>query len=281
MVLGERPSLNLRVQDAGLTAQAGGLIREGRRSAPFVFCGGLRSGCRSCDVGLSVASEHALLRHLTTGLAFVALAACVGAGAAHAQDANSGFLRDYSRLKAEKDAAGIERRVWVSPGFSAEPIRRVILERVEFHPAPGATEQVPAQALDEIRDYLDASLRRAVGDVLPLTERPGPDVVRIRVGVTATAVQPGLKPYQLIPVALVFTAVKAAAGKTVHEARLAVETEITDSATGETLVQMVRDAIGVELKPGEQLSLPMLKPRIDDWAQSVRQSLAARMGASR
>ncbi|HET9701396.1 MAG TPA: DUF3313 domain-containing protein [Burkholderiales bacterium] len=224
-----------------------------------------------------------MLRRMTTGLAFVALAACAGAsaGAAHAQDANSGFLRDYSRLKSEKDATGIERRVWVRPGFSAEQVRRVILERVEFHPAPGATEQVPALALDEIRDYLDASLRRAVGEVLPLTDRPGPDVVRIRVGVTATAVQPGLKPYQLIPVALVFTAVKAAAGKAGHEARLAVETEITDSASGETLVQMVRDAIGVELKPGEQLTLPMLMPRIDDWAQSVRQSLAARVGGPR
>lgn len=221
-----------------------------------------------------------MIRPVAHKLGIVALAIALGAAsasAARAQDRNSGFLQDYSRLQPEKDASGIERRVWVSPGFAADRARMVILDRVEFHPAPGASEQVPALALDQIGDYLDASLRQAVGSVLALTDKPGPGVVRVRVGVTATAVQPGLKPYQLIPVALVFTAVKAAAGKTSHEARLAVETEITDSASGETLALVVRTAKGFEVNSGEVLTLDAVKPRIDDWAESVRQFLVAKV----
>lgn len=70
---------------------------------------------------------------------------------------------------------------------------------------------------------------------------------------------------------------KDAAGKSKHDVKLEVEWEITDGGGGEALALVVRDARGFELTSGEKLNLAMVKPRIDDWAESVRQSLAARM----
>jgi hypothetical protein len=93
--------------------------------------------------------------------------------------------------------------------------------------------------------------------------------------VTAVAVSAELEPYQLVPVALVIAAAKAATSHVRSEARLAVESELTDSVSGEPLAPMVRGAKGIEIE--EMLTLDLAKPRIDGWAKSVQESLSARL----
>jgi hypothetical protein len=218
-----------------------------------------------------------MFRSLARSLGVMALGITIGAGLSTGANADSGFLKDYSQLKTEKDPLGVERRIWVSPGFTGDKYQEVLIEKVVFYPEAKSSDQVPSKSLTEIRDYIDASLRKAVGSVLPLADKPGPGVARLRVAITAASVDTGLKPYQLVPVALVFTAAKEATGTAKHDVKLAVESEITDSTSSAPLARVVRDAKGIEVKGDEKLTLGMAKPKIDEWAESVRESLAARL----
>jgi len=209
------------------------------------------------------------------------LAVIIGAGLtanAAAQGKGSGFLKDYSQLKTEKDPLGIERRIWTSPKFTRETYQKVLIERVTFYPAPQPSEKVSTGTLNELRDYSDAAIRKAIASVVPLADAPGPGVVRVRIALTAAAVEGGqLKPYQLIPIALVLTAATEAAGEGRRDVRLAVETEFTDSVSGEQLLRVVREAQGVQVKSNQKLTLEVAKPQIDKWAESARQSFEARL----
>jgi hypothetical protein len=95
---------------------------------------------------------------------------------------------------------------------------------------------------------------------------------------TAVAVEGfKLKPYQLVPVALVFTGAKEATGQSKRDVRLFVEAEITDSVSGEPLARFVREAKGIQVASDGKLTLKDAKPQIDKWAQAVQQFLAARL----
>jgi len=76
---------------------------------------------------------------------------------------------------------------------------------------------------------------------------------------------------------MVVTAARKAASGPQHDVKLALEMDVTDSASGEPLARAVRPAKGVEVEGGQQLTLALAKPRIDQWAESVRASIAVRM----
>ena len=222
-----------------------------------------------------------MFRPATRGIGVTILAAVLASGLsvdAGAQAKESGLLKDYSQLKTEKDPLGIERRIWVSPKLTREAYQKVLIERITFYPAPQPSEKVSMGTLNDLRDYGEAELRKAVASVVPLADKPGPGVLRVRMAVTAVAVEGAkLKPYQLFPIALVITGAAEAAGEGRRDVKLAVESEITDSVSGEPLARVVRDAQGVHVKSNEKLTLQAAKPQIDKWAESTREALAARL----
>lgn len=194
-----------------------------------------------------------------------------------AQGSESGFLKDYSRLQVQKDPLGVERRVWFSPKFTRGNYQKVLIDPVSFYPKPEPTEEVSKGTLDDIRGYADSGLRKALGGVVALADAPGPGVVRLRVAFTAASVDTSLKPYQLLPVGMLFTAAQSAAGASKHDVRLAVESEVTDSVTGEVLGLAVREAKGIELGSGEKLTLDKARPQLDKWLEAGRQVIEMRM----
>lgn len=197
-----------------------------------------------------------------------------------AQQKDSGFLKDYSQLKIERDSLGVERRIWVSPKFTQANYQKVLLEPISFYPAPEPSGKVSKGALSDIRNYMDSAMRKALAGVVPLSDAPGPGVARIRVAITAAGVEGvKLKAYQLVPVALAATAAKEASGNSNRDVDLFVESEVTDSVTGEPLALVVRAAQGVQIKSNEQLTLQKAKPHIDKWAEAVRQYFAGRLSA--
>ena len=93
-----------------------------------------------------------------------------------------------------------------SPKFTSANYQHVLLDPVDFYPAPQPSETVPESTLVELRTYIDLAMRRAFTSVTQPSTAPGPGVARIRVAITAVGREGGLKAYQLIPAALVFTA---------------------------------------------------------------------------
>lgn len=210
------------------------------------------------------------------GVVFLAL--ILGACATGPEVEGSGFLRDYSSLQESKDAQGKTIRAWVSPKLTPANYDAVLVEPLVFYPEPRPSEQVSAEALQQILAYSNDILKRSLSERFKVVDRAGPGVLRIRAAFTGVVAQgEGLKPYQYVPIAFVVTMAARAATGTPQRAFILVETEGTDSVTGELLGQRIRVGTGERLaKVGDQrvITLDTLKPLLDELAAGAFPELA-------
>lgn len=185
----------------------------------------------------------------------------------------SGFLKDYSQLKEEKDADGKPVMRYLSPKLSSGAYSKVMIDRVDFYPAPRPDKNVDSATLHQISAYLDKALRQKIGEKTTVVDAAGPDVVRMRVAITAVAAETAaLKGYQYIPIALIVQGAKSAAGTRAKEAELYAEMEMLDSQSGERIGAVVKKGTGTEVKEGKEkgekkVALDNLKPVLDNWAK--------------
>lgn len=186
----------------------------------------------------------------------------------------SGFLKDYSQLKEEEDAGGKPVMRYLGPKLTAGAYRQVMLDRVDYYPEPRPDAEVDAATLEQIRGYLDRTLRQKIGEKVPVVDRAGPGVVRLRLAITAVAAETrGLKPRP--PIGMLIQGIKAAAGTgpLARDAELYAELEVLDSQSNERIGAVVKKGIGTELKAAEggkgekKVVLDNLKPVLDDWAK--------------
>ena len=214
---------------------------------------------------------------VATFLLGVCLAGIPAAGAA-AEDKDSGFLRDYSRLEETRDTAGTTVRGWASPQFTPDNYNAIILDPLTFYPEPRPTERVSAQALSDILAYSNDALKRSLHNRFKVVNTPGPGVARIRAAISSVAAKDeGLKPYQLIPLAFIVTTAKRAASGTPQRAFIIVETEVADSETGNLLGSKVKVGTGeklAEISQTDPITLEMLKPLLDELATNALPELS-------
>ena len=195
----------------------------------------------------------------------------LGGGAAKAMDKEdqSGFLQDYSELQKTKDTAGSPLYRYISPQLGSGIYKKIIVEPIQYFPEPQPTENVTAKTLDDIKSYFDQQLKVEIGKRKQIVDEPGEGVIRFRTAITGVGKKAeNLKPRQFIPVALVITGTRAAAGQHPHEAKLFLEAEITDSVSGERLGLAVRSGTGervAKIQEGHDINLDALKPLIDQW----------------
>ena len=77
--------------------------------------------------------------------------------------------------------------------------------------------------------------------------------------------------------ALVVQGAEAATGKRKRNVVLAIESLVTDSVTNEVLSEAVRNVRGVTLPDSKaQLTLDVVKSRIDEWAAAMAQMVQRR-----
>lgn len=191
----------------------------------------------------------------------------------------SGFLQDYSQMNIEEDANGVQVLRFVSPTLKSQGYNKVLIEPIQYYPEPKETEEVTAETLDQIKAYIDEAMRREIGQIAKIVDKPGDGVARMRVALTAVGADAeGLKPRQFIPVALVLTGARAAAGHHPHNASLFLEAELTDSVNGGRLAIAIRGGKGDRLQSartsGSPVTLTSVKPLIDGWAKAYAKFLA-------
>jgi len=201
---------------------------------------------------------------------------CVAQGAPSAAS-ESGFLRDYSSLQQTTDAAGTPVRSWVSSKLSPANYNAILLDPLVFYPEPRPTDQVSAEELRKMLAYSNAALRRPLSQRFRVVDRAGKGVVRVRIAFSGIAVQgEGLRPFQYIPIAFVATmAARTATGGSPQRAFILVETEATDSVTGEFLGERVRAATGERLPVGQKvITADSVKPLLEELAAHAFPELA-------
>lgn len=217
------------------------------------------------------------MNRTTRWMSIAALAAAV-VGCASQETTKSdvpGFLGDYSMLKDEKDAAGEPVKRYLSPKFAPGAYQKLLLDAVQFYPAPQTSEYVDMKTYNDVRNYVEAQMRSKLAAKVPLATTPGPGVVRVRTAITSVAAEsPGLKPYEVLPIGMAFSAIKGR-GK---DATLGLEVELLDSVTGERVGAAVRRGTGEHLGSDEKtLTLEHLKPLLDKWTDAGAQFAAEKL----
>jgi hypothetical protein len=189
-------------------------------------------------------------------------------------DEYSGFLSDYSQLKEAKSPSGVEVMRWVNPKLDVKRYTAAYIEPTQFYPKPQPTVKIPQNTLNGINAYYDQALKREVSKSLPLANGPGPGVLVIRAAITAVSSKTeGLKPYEIIPVALVAAAVSTASGIRDQETTLGTEAQFIDGGNNKVIAQVVRKGTGKELENSSQvMQASDVKNVIDGWASDLHQS---------
>lgn len=189
------------------------------------------------------------------------------------EDQYSGYLEDYSQLQNTRDTKGDAVLRYVSPRLTSQNYKKIMVDPVQYFPEPQATEKVSAEVLKQIKEYANYALRREIGKKIQVVDQPGPDTVRMKVALTAVGKSAeGLKPYQYVPVALVLTGARAAAGGHPEQATVFLEAEMTDSVNGDRLAIAVRSGTGERVAKvrdsGSPVTLDSVKPLLDMWAEA-------------
>lgn len=189
-------------------------------------------------------------------------------------DEYSGFLGDYSRLKEEKSPSGAEVMRWVDPKIDLAKYSSVYIEPTQLFPKPQPTVKIPAGTLAGITSYYDQALKREAGKSLPLATSPGRGVLVVRAAITAVSSKTeGLKPYEVIPIALVAAAVSTASGIRDQETTLGTEAVFLDGGNNAVIAQVVRKGTGKPLSNESQvMKADDVKGVIDGWAADLHQS---------
>ncbi|MEJ5862975.1 DUF3313 domain-containing protein [Pseudomonas farsensis] len=189
----------------------------------------------------------------------------------------SGFLKDYSRLKPAESVSGAPVMRWIDPDIKPGQYTKVFIEPSQFYPKPQPTEVISAQTLQEITRYFNEAMRRELGSVLTLAKQPGPNTIVVRPAITAVSTSnEGLRPYEVVPIALVAAAVNTAAGGRDQDVVIAVEAAFLDGSSQKVLAQVVRKGSGKELENDTQkLTLNDVKPVLDGWASDMRKSFVS------
>ncbi|ROL69508.1 hypothetical protein BK634_17365 [Pseudomonas chlororaphis] len=189
-------------------------------------------------------------------------------------DEYSGFLKDYSRLKEAKSPSGVEVMRWVDPKLNVKQFTSVYIEPTQFYPQPQPTAKIPQTTLSNITRYYDQALQRELSKSLPLATGPGPGVIVVRAAITAVSSKTeGLKPYEVIPIALVAAAVSTASGIRDQETTLATEAVFLNGGSNAVVAQVVRKGTGKPLENDTQvLKADDVKGVIDGWASDLHQS---------
>lgn len=213
-------------------------------------------------------------RIAVTGLLFSALLLGGCASQVTKPEQYSGFLSSYSQLQEATSPTGQPVMRWMAPGVKLENYRNVIVDSIGFYPAPSPSEQIGAPALADLQAYASQQIKAAFGrrfQVLEPGAQPGPQTLTLRAAITGVDTRAeGLKPYEVIPIALVAAAATTASGARDRTTELFVEAELLDSSTGKPVLQVVRKGYGKELEnTEEQVTLNTLKGVIDGIVRDI------------
>jgi len=186
-------------------------------------------------------------------------------------DQYSGFLKDYSQLKEEKSPSGAAVMRWIKPGIDVHQFSSVYVEPSQFYPKPQPTEKIPQQTLTGITQYYDQALKTQFSKALPLATSPGPGVLVVRPAITGVSAKTkGLRPYEVIPIALVAAGISTATGIRDQDTSVATEAAFIDGSSNQLVAEVVRKGAGADLENSSQvMQAKDARAVLDGWARDM------------
>lgn len=207
----------------------------------------------------------------------VALGACKstrGLGGAE----ESGFLRDYSDLKAGE--RGEAQLVYINPDVDWSKYNAVMIDSVTLW-RDAETSDVPAAEQQQLTDHLYAAIHKQLSQDYEIVDKPGPGVLRVRAAITeakganvAANVVTGVVP-QLRMASMV---VGLGTNTAVLVGKASLEGEVTDSVSGERLLAAVDQRAGTKWPTTLFSKWGDVEKNFDFWANRLRERLAELRG---
>ncbi|TQI06944.1 DUF3313 domain-containing protein [Pseudomonas aeruginosa] len=188
------------------------------------------------------------------------------------QEQYSGFLPSYDGLETVKTASGQKALRWVDPTFNVANYDKLIFQPLRFYPTPQTTDRIGQQTYDELLKYANTRLGEALSSRFQLVGfSSGPRTLEFRGAITGVSANTeGLKPYEVIPVALVLAGTMAATGERDQDTELYLEGELIDTSTGKAVLRVVRKGFGKTLSNDRQVvQFADLKPVVDELTNDV------------
>lgn len=186
--------------------------------------------------------------------------------------ARSGFLgQHYAQMQHTTSPSGEPVMRWVSPNLKRGAYHQIIVSPSQYYPEPKTSDKLYTATLTQILNYLDIDLNQNISAVMPVVTSASPQTLKLRVAITAVSAQPeGLKPYEVIPVALLAAGATYAAGTRDESVTINVEYEVTDATTGEVLAVGMRKGFGKPLEhKSDTVTLENLAPILDTWSDDA------------
>lgn len=173
---------------------------------------------------------------------------------------HTGFLSDYSKLKAESDVSFR----YIAPGNRLGSYSKFIIDPVIIHLHTGSKVKgkLKEEDLRDITNYMHEALQKAIEDRYEIVYRPGPGVARMRVAIT------DLKKSKIIQNILPIGKI---AGTGLGGASL--EGELIDSQTGEQIGALIESQIGKRLSLDGYSTWGDAKGVMNSWAKRFRARL--------
>lgn len=185
----------------------------------------------------------------------------------------SGFLNDYSGLAQTKSATGKEAMQWRKAGFKMADYGDILFQPAAFYPAPQPNERVSKETLQQILDYANKTIEPAMQYRVKQAQTPGSRTLQFKGAITGVGAEDqGLKPYEVIPIALVVASAQTASGHRTQNTAMFLESELLDAESGEVQMKVVRKVMGKTVNNEQQpVTFDDLKESIDDLAKDIRE----------
>ncbi len=188
------------------------------------------------------------------------------------QEQYSGFLPSYDGLQTVKTASGQKALRWVDPTFNVANYDKLVFQSLRFYPTPQTTDRIGQETYDELLKYANMRLGEALSSRFQLVGfSSGPRTLEFRGAITGVSANTeGLKPYEVIPIALVLAGTMAATGERDQDTELYLEGELIDTSTGKAVLRVVRKGFGKTLSNDHQaIQFADLKPVVDELTTDV------------
>ncbi len=211
----------------------------------------------------------------------LALALLAGAPLVFAGEQFSGFLENYPEMTPDPDRPGAVE--WTKPGVDRSQYTMVMLEPLSIIVDPQSEykglSSSDVQALAEgFRDAVVPTLEPEI----PVVQVAGSGVLYVRAALTGVELKKAKRGvFGYLPMGIVVTAVKDAAGKRISLQRAALEIEVLDSQTGERVGVIVDRDLSKKGGSKPELSWKSIEDTLKFYAARFKsRMLAARQKAA-
>jgi hypothetical protein len=161
----------------------------------------------------------------------------------------SGFLSDYGRLRPVSWAQGIQ--CWRTHGLDAKKYDKILIARIIVKLKPGQAEGIDPTDLKALTDYFYQALVKSLSPQLKVVNKPGPDVLVMRIALTnlvptgvTKSVAGTVVPYAFVAEVGSGVATGRPAGSTPYLGETGMEMQFRDGASGRILGECRDTEIG-------------------------------------